>query len=166
MNLNKKGFTLVELLVAATILGILVVFATNSYRNSVAETRWTQAKAMADQFATAVQQSKLDYEWLKFTSDPMSNSSNNTDCPFSQDMSTQTPSTLIDCGYLENSSWNNEFFSYYICDYQAQEVCAKMDSGSYPIACVQVNTDAKLPAKYLTYSYCVYAYTGGVEYIN
>ena len=64
---KDKGFTLVELLVAATIIGILAVFATNSYRNGVAETRWAQAKANLDQLAAAVQRVKLDYPAVKFS---------------------------------------------------------------------------------------------------
>ena len=57
----RKGFTLVELLVAATIIGILMVFATNSYRNGVAETRWAQAKGNVDQLAAAVLRARIEY---------------------------------------------------------------------------------------------------------
>lgn len=55
--MNKKnGFTLLELLIAATLLAVLVVFATNAYRTSTRNTRLQDLKNQTRALATSIQQ--------------------------------------------------------------------------------------------------------------
>ena len=158
---KDKGFTLVELLVAATIIGILAVFATNSYRNGVAETRWAQAKANLEQLAAAVQRVKLDYPAVKFSNTEMSNTTSDT-CSFYPGVrGTFSPAVLIPCGYLEGSDWNSEYFQYYVCDNRTSSPCK---SGA--IACVGFSSNAKVPSRYKNYTYCYYGGSGGEETLS
>ncbi len=117
--INKKGFTLVELLVAATIIGLLAAFATTQYRNSVAEGRWTQAKAQTDQLANALERAWIDYPNLTFSAaGQMTNVSRDTDCIFRLGMQTSVPiNQLIACGYLDNSDWSGTYFTFYSCSW-------------------------------------------------
>lgn len=89
---NKYGFTLIELLVAGTIVGILAIYATIAYRNSVAETRLAAAKADVELLANARQRFAIDYP-----------------------KKTATISDLISKQYLEDRNWAGGYFSYEIC---------------------------------------------------
>ena len=66
------GFTLLELLIAATIIGILSVFATVSYRNSVAESRIAEGRAKVRSLALANYRAHIDYPGISFGSDNIS----------------------------------------------------------------------------------------------
>ena len=165
---NKKGFTLVELLVAATIIGVLAVFATSSYRSSVAETRWAQAKANLDQLANAVQRFKMDYPNVRFTKDAMVTL---VSCSklFPSSTASIQPGCLIPYGYLDGSDWAGGNYLYYICDQTTSAPCDKQfDSGTIerPLACVKVSSGAKLPSKYKSYVYCFFSGYGGKEYYS
>ena len=58
---NKNGFTLLELLIAATIVAALTVVSTVYFRNSVAETHIHAAKVRTEVLAEAVKRFRLDY---------------------------------------------------------------------------------------------------------
>lgn len=167
MKINKwsKGFTLVEILVAATIVGIMVIFATNSYRSGVAETRWEQAKANAERLAVAVQRFHIDYPSVHFTPQAMYNTTNCMEIYPSSVVSIPA-ACLIPLGYLETSDWNNEYFSYYVCDQMTSAPCDKTVDSRKPLACVNVKSEAKVPSKYLSYVYCFFGRNGGQEYTS
>lgn len=150
---NKKGFTLVELLVAATIIGVLAVFATVQLRKSAAETRWTQAKAKADALAFAAYRAKVDHPSLSFTNVPVQKSANLNDCTYGRGTGQVDPNTLISCGYLENSGWTDDYFAYYVCN----------DNCDGYIAWVEVQSSARLPGEYKSYKYYAHPSREGKE---
>ncbi|MBQ7908284.1 MAG: prepilin-type N-terminal cleavage/methylation domain-containing protein [Elusimicrobiaceae bacterium] len=162
---NKKGFTLVELLVAATILGILAVFATTSYRNSVAENHWAQARAVTKQLAGSLQRVKMDYPFLSFEAGKMtSNVYLDTVCPLDSTLTAETVfrrGDLISCGYLEGGAWKNKYFEYWVCGSTPSTAPCNSTShqdneGQYPLACVTVKETAKLPSQFLSNTFCVH----------
>ena len=166
---QRKGFTLVELLVAATIIGILAVFATTSYRNSTAETRWTQAKANLDQLATAIQRFKMDYPNVRLTATPMSNTYSCGSISYSS-TGQMAPGCLIYNNYLEASDWDSAYYQYISCDLISgspcnQQISSGAGSATFdPLACVGARDGAKLPDKYLKLWYCVFENGEGGEF--
>ena len=66
---NRAGFTLLELLIAAAIIGILALFATVSYRNSTAQTRVAQARAVTQSLAMGNYRAHIDYPSISFDGD-------------------------------------------------------------------------------------------------
>ena len=157
--MDRKGFTLVELLIAATIIGILAVFATAQYRNSAAETRWAAAKARADQLAYAVYQVAIEYPNLKFSKVAMAPGSTGSNCAYPSNPSgTYDPASLVTCGYLDNSGWSDkEYFLYYVC--KGNDNCGSEDA----LVVVTVNEWAKLPASYKSYRYYAKVKADGKE---
>lgn len=89
---NRHGFTLIELLVAGTIVGILAIYATIAYRNSVAETRLAAAKSDLELLANARQRFAIDYP-----------------------AKTTSVSDLTSKQYLEQRDWTSGYFAYTIC---------------------------------------------------
>lgn len=69
---NRAGFTLLELLIAAAIIGILALFATVSYRNSTAQTRVAQARAVTQSLAMGNYRAHIDYPSILFDENPIS----------------------------------------------------------------------------------------------
>ena len=162
---RSKGFTLVEILVAATIIGIMAIFATNSYRASVAETRWAQAKANVDRLGVAVQRFNLDYPSVHFAPTAMDNVESCSPIYRSSVVSILA-ACLIPYGYLDAADWDSEYFSYYVCDQMTSAPCNKRLNAIKPLACVSVKSEAKLPSKYLSYVYCYFSRNGGKEFTS
>ncbi len=145
MKKNHKGFTLLELLIAATIIGILAVFATISYRNSAADARVAEAKSKLDMVGWAVQRYKLD---------PSA-------CLAINSQEKLTVENLAACGYLEKDVLEED-------DYFLFQVCNGLDSlcpdDTY-LACMSGKNN-KLPNRYLSthnYRYCADATGKPVE---
>lgn len=151
---NNKGFTLLELLVAATIIGILAVFATTSYKNSAADARVAAAKTRTDALAGAVQRMRFEHPAFSAVSGRMQDTASTT-CSYSD------PTGLISCGFLGNNGWERDtYMTYWICSGQKDE-CASSPV-SDPLACMVSTGDAKLPARYQSgYIYCVSAVKKG-----
>lgn len=112
MTNNKKGFTLLELLIAATIIGILAMFATVSYKSSQADVRVAGAKARAEMLAGAVQRWNLDHPAIWGL---MKNSSSGACSYVGGQGETTGVQNLIRCGYVENGGWEDGYFWFYVC---------------------------------------------------
>lgn len=155
---RKNGFTLLELLVAATIISALAVLATVSYRASVSEARIQAAKGRTDMLAMAVQQFRLDYGASKLGSGM---EVRRLETPGACAPSSSKISSLFECGYLENDGgWDDLYVEYFVCNGNktASTPCAK-STISAPLACMSGrNSQSKLQAKYKYsngYVYCV-----------
>lgn len=58
---NKYGFTLLELLIAAAIIGVLAIFATQSFRGAGSEVRLQDARVRARMLAVAARRYYREY---------------------------------------------------------------------------------------------------------
>lgn len=68
---KQAGFTLLELLIAAAIVGILALFATVGYRNSSAQARVAQARGVVQALAMGNYRAHIDYPAISFDTTPM-----------------------------------------------------------------------------------------------
>lgn len=148
---NKKGFTLLELLIAATIVGGLAVFATMAYKKSVAETRLASAKTRAEVLFNAVQRFQLDYGVHSFKNVSMTNA-NQADIGVCNPPSDELDSNiLIYCQYLENGGWGKStaegsqdeiYFTFRICDRtDTDSLCAKSPVGELKVCMSGTDND-------------------------
>lgn len=144
---NKKGFTLLELLVAATIVGIMAVFATTSYRNSAADSRMTAAKARTDALAVAVQRMRIEYP--SSTAEGQMQDSTSAVCNWA------APSGLVSCGFIENGGWEKDgYVTYWVCNGKSGS-CANSPVAN-PLACMLGRDVSKQVKRYKSgYIYCV-----------
>lgn len=119
---NRAGFTLLELLIAAAIIGILALFATVSYRNSTAQTRVAQARAVTQSLAMGNYRAHIDYPSIRFDENPISDAVQGTTgtssvggtevCArgFAASPSDQWPaSCLVANGYVDALGFNGYF---------------------------------------------------------
>ena len=162
--LGKKGFTLTELLIAATIASIMLAVAMVEYRKSAAETRWAQAKAFTEQIGNGVQRAELDYEQISFEcNQPMANTVEG--CTFSRAGGGRwNPSGLIPCGYVDKGIWKDSYFLYYVCKNSGSDSCpACTGSAAGALACAVANCDSKVPSEYKSHRYCVFKDRAPIE---
>lgn len=162
---KNAGFTLLELLIAATILGIMAMFAAVSYRNSMAETRLAAARGRLDVLAAAVQRYQLDYG--EIAGGQLKNSA--VEHPLCSSSAGVT--ALFGCGFLENGGWSDAYVRYYVCNTANAGKCFVKEDATDPVtvpatvtnplACVQTISTAKWPERYKNYTYCTSATTSG-----
>ncbi len=164
---NKKGFTLLELLIAATIIGTLAVLATVSYRASEADAHVAAARTKVDVLASGVQRFSLEYENAKALTGEIGNLAGVGNCdPVSVTSSGSNPATiLISCDFVDNGGWNNPYFHFYVCG-GTPDSCASQTTGvSSPLACMKGKGHSRLTDQYQSdYWYCVSATTSGEHF--
>ena len=157
---NKRGFTLLELLIAATIVGLLAVFATISYRNSAAEARMESARTRTRALAGAVQRFRLEYPVANVMSGEMANVTEPGTCSPAMEGAENVPQMMIFCGFLENGGWNSEWVQFFVCNGRTEpDICSTPPVGFVPLACMTGrNNNPRVLDRYKTnYSFCVNA---------
>ena len=157
--MNNNGFTLLELLIAATIVSALAILATVSYQGSVSEAKVQAAKVRTEALAGAVQRFVIDGGNVNNTR--QMTDINSTTCTSNY----ADNSTLIGCGYVRNGGWSDSYFYFYLCNGKAGACSASTVDA--PLACMFSRSDQpKLTGKYKSpYNYCVSAVTKG-EYFG
>jgi len=152
---NNKGFTLLELLIAATLVGILAVFATIAYRNTAADARMGSAKTRTEALAGAVQRYRLENPTAVVFAGPMQTlTSVNAPCNFA----VNSVQELILCHYVDNGGWTDAYVNFYVCNGKTSE-CANSPVNN-PLACMAGTSFSKQPNRYREsngYIYCVSA---------
>ena len=115
----KKGFTLLELLIAAAIIGVLAMFATQAFRRSSADVRVQDARTRVDALGAALTRFLVDYPSYKssllagtLAEVPATGADCNPASITGQDGegNSYVLSTLANCGYLERRSYLNGNF--------------------------------------------------------
>ncbi len=155
---KSAGFTLLELLIAATILGIMVVFAATSYQNSMAETRLAAARGRLDVLAAAVQRFQFDYG-INPPPGQLLDVEGLGRCKDNEN--------LFNCGFLENGGWSDSYVRFYVCDNAETGKCFSREDVTVPatvtnpFACVQTIPTAKWPKRFQDYTYCTSATASG-----
>lgn len=157
---NNKGFTLLELLIAATIIGALAVLATVSYRASESDAHVAAARAKVDVLAGATQRFVLEYDTAKAPFGEMANLSGLGTCaPVSVSGSGNNAATiLISCDFVDNGGWDNPYFHFYVCGGSGtNNKCSGQTTGvSSPRACMKGKGHSRLTDQYQSgYWYCV-----------
>jgi len=95
---NKNGFTLLELLIAAALIGVLAMFATQAFRSSASDIRVADARARAQALAAAARNYYIEYPGAEFfDGDDLIGFAE----PGSCDPTSTSPQQLINCGFLE-----------------------------------------------------------------
>lgn len=143
--MNKRGFTLLELLIAATIMAALAVFATRSYQNSLAESHIQDGKTRARAVLSAIERFKIDHPNATFSGGQLRYVNTIGSCPGSIGTG-ENINLLFNCGYLENRVWSDGYVSIEVCG-TADGMCK--DSSISPWVCMSgVSDNEKLPEKF------------------
>lgn len=146
---NIKGFTLLELLIAAAIIGSLVVLATSSYRSSAADAYVAAAKGQTEMLGGAVQRFLLENRVSTRTEGQVQTLAGAGACQ----TDILSPATLIGCGFVENVGWDNPYFEFYICT--GQDNCSASSTvtnkvGARPFAYMKGTAHPRMPERYGT----------------
>ena len=165
---SRRGFTLLEMLIAAAIMSVLAMLSTAAYRRTVAETHWQDSKNKLQAVASAVQRYQWDYpnrtfippatgEKLEFIP-----ASALADCPTAASYNNKA---LIQCDYLENRSWSTAEIHIVACGgVKSGYICGLAPTGmSHPLACMS-GISPRLSDEYLltnNHAFCIDASSEG-----
>ena len=161
---NNNGFTLLELLIAATIIGALAVLATVSYRASESDAHAAAARAKVDVLAAGVQQFLLEREHAAAPVGEMSNLNGIGNCSPAT-TGTNPATVLIQCDFVDNGGWDNPYFHFYVCG-GTSDLCSGHSTGvTNPRACMRGKGHSRMTGQYQTnYWYCVSDTTSGEHF--
>ena len=108
--MHKKGFTLLELLMAATVIAALASIATASYKAKMADAYVEDGKNQARALATAVRLFELEYPSVVVREEDGLQGSLGTipDSCAPTEETAASPAMMVACGFLENRRWGND----------------------------------------------------------
>ena len=142
MLTRKNGFTLLELLIAAVIVGSLAVFASITFRRSASDIRVQDAKVRAQVIAMAARMFKENYPGITFDTTHNMTTEQITETSCNPTIGTVTLETLVSCGYLENRRYvdPNFEFKFYVDENSKVYVCIKRNANGSK---VEASNDAE-----------------------
>lgn len=102
---NRRGFTLMELLVTVMIIGVLAAFAVPQYMKSLETTKADDAVGMAKMAATANRMYALDHGNV-FAAGLINSACNSAACS----TTATDPCNLVACKYLAAQNWDQKAY--------------------------------------------------------
>jgi prepilin-type N-terminal cleavage/methylation domain-containing protein len=127
------GFTLIELVVATAVIGLVAAFAIPQYVTAVEKNKADLAVSRLQMVAKASQMRHVDHPGLwAANGQPIDNSCNATAC----DAASTSPCMLVACGYLPKDDWDGDPYRFTPTDPSGTAVVAKAMrcTGSSPCA--------------------------------
>ncbi|MEK7720801.1 MAG: prepilin-type N-terminal cleavage/methylation domain-containing protein [Elusimicrobiota bacterium] len=128
MKSNKKGFTLVELVVVVIIVGILASIGMPYYYKTVETAKATDAVAIGHMMGSAYRMFKIDYPAVD-----LSGEIKNTCNVACTAVSSTSGCRLVACNYMAKHDWTNSSYSYLVgssCGTNA--ACVRRVGGNSP----------------------------------
>jgi prepilin-type N-terminal cleavage/methylation domain-containing protein len=107
---NRKGFTLIELVVVVMILGILASMGVPYYYKSIETTRAGDAVALGHLLGNANRMYALDNA-NTYASGAVTNTCNGSTCA-----TASGACKLVACGYVTQQDWSNSSYDFYACN--------------------------------------------------
>ncbi|ACC98138.1 PilE-like protein [Elusimicrobium minutum Pei191] len=155
MKTNKKGFTLVELLVVILIIGILASLAVVSYRDSLKDSRLNEAKIALGKIGQANYNFIKDYPVIARNipiGGHVTNAVTNSGDALCE-VNLGNTSVLTRCGYINKDNWDRLAYNIYVCN------LATGAGGG----CCNVNRLATMKQKGVTNTYCAWLNASTLE---
>lgn len=142
-QLNKKGFTLPELLVVMVVISILAATSTPFVKGYIRDSRNGRAKAALVQVGEAYKNFKTDYPSSALSSGQLTAETRSTCGTYSQIKASESPDILVNCRYLAPMKWSSMKYKFFI---GSSNSC----SGAYGdvIAYIQGNDGGNYCAEY------------------
>lgn len=145
MAKNRRGFTLIELVVVVLIMGILASMGIPYYYKTVETTRATDALAIGHLLGNANRMYLIDN-----AAAPVSGTITNA-CNTTGNCSTAIgPCKLVACNYVAAQDWTNASYDFFVCNGATGGACCAANT----VSCVARKAGA--PANYATWGYRFY----------
>lgn len=112
MKIQKKGFTLIELVVVVLIMGILASVSVPYYYKTVETSKATDSVALGHLLGNANRMFRLDQPAATM-SGSVTNSCNTYTCAT---VPANSGCRLIACGYVAQQDWNQASYDFYVCN--------------------------------------------------
>ncbi|MDX6770256.1 MAG: prepilin-type N-terminal cleavage/methylation domain-containing protein [Elusimicrobiota bacterium] len=124
MRLNRKGYTLIELVVVVLIVGILASFGIPQYLKTVETSKADDAVSIINMIGTTNKMFALDHSGVyavgQFTAA----------CGAGTCVAPWTACDLVYCKYLADQDWATRPYDYYACNGAVAGACATLGGGN------------------------------------
>ena len=113
-KINKKGFTLMELLVTVILVAILASYAVYYYNNTMREGEVHAAEGKLAALGGGVERYMIEYGNITLATHVQITASNvNSQCDYHSSDATEKMMSIFSCGYIEKSLGFDEKFDFY-----------------------------------------------------
>jgi len=131
--MNKKGFTLIEILVVVVVVSVLAAISLTQMAKIVENSKLTDAITLINAVANAQKMARLEYPNTVTAQFGKLQTIKSGTCAATS-TSLSTIADYMNCKYLTQHDWSNLSYTYYICNGSGGGGGCCGDTGS-PVAC-------------------------------